>query len=74
MIVVDQVRINTSKPIRIKPGKAKGRCPDCQKKYTLDIQARGNQGQEVSGEYFGSCTNSKCNTKPRVRLVYSIKL
>ena len=74
MITVDQVRINPVKPIRIKSGKAKGRCPDCQKKYTLDMQARGNQGQEVSGEYFGFCTNNKCNTKPRVRLTYKIKL
>jgi hypothetical protein len=74
MLTVDQERINFNKPMRVKPGKAKGRCPDCMKKYTLDLQVRGNQGRVISGVCYGACTNSKCKTKPKVRLSYEVKL
>ncbi len=71
---VDQPNINLKHPVRIKPGKAKGRCPACNKKVSLDLRVRGNQGHKISGEFFVACENSKCETKPNVRLTYDIKL
>lgn len=71
---VSAPNINYNLPVRTVPGRAKGKCKDCGQVSTLAMNIKGNVGTVVKGSAFARCAYKKCETKPDIKIEFSVKI